>query len=151
MEDLIRWKKELKCFWLNILRLIFEIKIFLVRNEKYLCQCHLPYTMQVGPHKRLCVESLGSCNLCIIYLHLTQVCLKVTIAMLYYCSALSFKKTFQILWKMFLIPSPYILEKILLVNKYKKQMCYKKNKSLFFWRHKKWPNFSFKSLPYSIW
>ena len=32
---------------------------------------------------------------------------------------------------MFLIPSLYILEKNVLVNKYKKQMCYEENKSLF--------------------
>ena len=34
-------------------------------------------------------------------------------------------------WKLFLILSLYILEKKFLVNKYKKQMCYEENKSLF--------------------
>ena len=42
--------------------------------------------------------------------------------------------------------SIYSWKKKFLANKYKKQMCYKENKSLFFWRYEKWPNFSFKSL-----
>ena len=41
---------------------------------------------------------------------------------------------FQLLWKIFFIPSLYILEKKILVNKYKK--CYKGSKSLFFRRHR---------------
>ena len=47
--------------------------------------------------------------------------------------------------------SIYFFLKKFLVKKYKKQMFYKENKSLFFWRHEKWPNFSFKRLSFSIW
>ena len=54
--------------------------------------------------------------------------LKVTIAMFYF----AIQKILQILRKIFLIPSVYVLEKNFLVNKYKKQMCYQGNKSLFF-------------------
>ena len=49
------------------------------------------------------------------------------------------------LWKIFSIPSLYILEKIFLVNKYNKQASYKEKKYLFFWRHVIWPYFSLKS------
>ena len=50
---------------------------------------------------------------------------------------------------MFLIPSLYILEKNLLVNKYKKQVCYKKNKPQFLWRQENWRNFLFKIVIFS--
>ena len=53
-------------------------------------------------------------------------CKWITVAMFYF----AVWKTLQILWKMFLIPSLYVFGKNLLVSKYKKQMCYKKNKSL---------------------
>ena len=42
------------------------------------------------------------------------------------------QKTLQILRNIFLIAYLYIIEKKFIVNKYKKQMCYKGNKSLFF-------------------
>ena len=43
-----------------------------------------------------------------------------------FCFAI--RKILQVLWKIFLIPSLYIIEKSFLVNKYNKQMCYKENK-----------------------
>ena len=58
------------------------------------------------------------CMICIIYLHVA--CLKVTIAMFCFCHLKNPLNTMKTL-----IPSLYILEKNLLVNKYKKQMCYK--------------------------
>ena len=59
------------------------------------------------------------------YLHVTEACLKVIIAMFYFCHS---NHSSNII---FLIPSLYIFEKKFLVNKYNKQMCYKeKNKSL---------------------
>ena len=64
--------------------------------------------------------------MCIIYVHVIKACLKVTIAMLFFFAIR------KMLWKTFLIPFLYILEKSFLVNKYKNQMCYKENKSLFF-------------------
>ena len=48
IENLIRWKRGLKYFWFTTMQVIFEIKISLVRNKKYLYQCHSPYTMQVS-------------------------------------------------------------------------------------------------------
>ena len=56
----------------------------------------------------------------------------------------------QILWKQFLIPSLYIFEKTILVNKYKKQTYYKKYKSILDVM-KNGPNLSFQSLSFSIW
>ena len=43
--------------------LMFEIKIFLVRNKKYLYQIHPLYTIRVSPHKMLHMSFLGSCNI----------------------------------------------------------------------------------------
>ena len=44
--------------------------------------------------------------------------------MLLLCFIFALRKIYQVLWIVFLIPSLYILEKNLLVNKYKKQRCY---------------------------
>ena len=49
----------------------------------------------------------GSFNICIIYLHVIETCLNVTIVMFYFYHS----KILQILWKMFLIPSLHILER----------------------------------------
>ena len=43
---------------------------------------------------------------CVIYVHVSEVCLKVTTATDYFCHL---KNPLQILWKMFLIPPLYIL------------------------------------------
>ena len=56
------------------------------------------------------------------------------------CFIFAIRKILQILWKIFLTQSLYIYGKNVLVNKYKKQMCYKKNKSVF-WRHERWWKF----------
>ena len=56
----------------------------------------------------------------------------------------------QILWKTFLIPFLYVFEKNVLVKKYKKQMCYKKYKSIFDVM-KNGQNFSLQNLSFSIW
>ena len=85
--------------------------------------------MRVSPHKILYLRFLGSYNICIIYLHSTEASLTVAIAMGVF---LPFEKTFKCYEKFFVIQSLYIFEKNLLVNKYKKQMCYKKIKSLCF-------------------
>ena len=50
------WKSEkevLKYFWLTTMRVIYEIKILLVRIKKYLYQFHSFYTMQVSPRRVL--------------------------------------------------------------------------------------------------
>ena len=74
----------------------------------------------------------NTCMAPTLYLHVIEACFKVTIAMFYFCHLGNTWKTVQILRKMFLIPSRYYLEKNLLVNKFKKLLCYKKNKSLCF-------------------
>ena len=43
VEDLIRWKRDFEIFLNDHMRLILEIKILLVRNEKCLYQSHPPY------------------------------------------------------------------------------------------------------------
>ena len=53
-----------------------------------------------------------------IYLHVIEACLKVIIAMFYFCHS---NHSSNII---FLIPSLYIFEKNFLVNKYNKQVCY---------------------------
>ena len=73
-----------------------------------------------------------------------RACLKVMIAMFYFCHS---KIPSNIIKNVFNSISIY---SILLLNKHKKQMCFKKKKFLFFWRREKWPNFSFKSLPFPI-
>ena len=59
------------------------------------------------------------------------------------------RKILQILWKTFLIPSQYIFEKNVLLNKYRKQMCDKKYKSIFD-AMKNGQNFSFQRLSFLI-
>ena len=56
-----------------------------------------------------------------------NVFIEVTIAMFYICHS---KKVLNIM-KNVLIPSLQILEKTFLMNKYRKQICYKENKSPF--------------------
>ena len=64
---------------------------------------------------------------------------------MYYLSIIYYLciKILQILWKIFLIPSLYILQKKFFLNEYKKQMCYKENTRLVeacpsnFWRSEK--------------
>ena len=56
-----------------------------------------------------------------INLHVIEACLKVMIAIFYF----AIPKVLQILWKMVLILSLYIL----CLKKYKSQIFYKKNKS----------------------
>ena len=67
------------------------------------------------------------------------------------CFTFAIRKTLQILWKMFLIPSLSILQKKPPCQQvYKKQIFYKKIQFLFFWCHEKSPNFSSKSLSFSM-
>ena len=94
---------------------IFGMTILLVSNKMHLHQPHPPYTMRFSPHKMLYLQFFVSYNICIIYLHVSQPCLKITIVTDYFCNS---KNPIQIIRKMFLIPSLYILKKNHLVNKY---------------------------------
>ena len=63
MEDLIRWNRGfLKYFWWTTMPVILEIKMSLVNIKKI----------------------FGSFNICIIYLHVIETCLNVTIVMFYF-------------------------------------------------------------------
>ena len=65
------------------------------------------YTRRVSSYRVLYLKFLSSYNICIIYLHVIEACWKVTVAI--FISAIP--KILQMLWKIFLIPSLYILEK----------------------------------------
>ena len=47
-------------------------------------QCHSAYTRRVSSHRVLYLELLSTYNICIIYLHITKACLKVTIVIYYF-------------------------------------------------------------------
>ena len=76
-------------------------------------------------------QFLVSYNLCTIYLHVIEVCLKVTIAVFYFCHS---KNSLNVMNNTLNPISIYSWKKI--EKKYKKQMCYKENKSQFLtlWR-----------------
>ena len=88
---------------------------------------------------------LGWYNTCVIYLHVIEACLKFTTVMFYFCHS----KNISNITKNIFSSMSICCWKKLLVNKYKKQMCYKEN-LFFFWRHEKWRNFFFKSFSFSI-
>ena len=64
--------------------MILEITISLVSIKKSLYQCYPTYTNQVSSHRVLYLKLLRTYNTCIIYLHVTKACLKVTIVILYF-------------------------------------------------------------------
>ena len=137
VEDTITWRRNFEIFWLTTMLVILKIKILPVSVKKFLYQCHPPYTKRVSLHMMLYVYLFGSYNMCIIYLHVIETCLKVTIAMFYFCHL---KNSSNLMINDFNSISMYFWKKNALFNKYKKQMCYKENKSIF-WRHEKWPEF----------
>ena len=87
-------------------------------------------------------------NICIIYLHVIETCLKVTIATFYFYPS---KNPSDVMKNIFNAISIYSWKKKIFFNKYKKQTCYKEKISLLFWCHEKRPYFSFKNLSFSIW
>ena len=66
---------------------------------------------------------LGWYNTYIIYLHVIEACLKVTTVMFYFCHS----KNISNITKNIFSSMSICCWKKLLVNKYKKQMCYKEN------------------------
>ena len=114
----------------------FDWKISLVSTKIFLHQCHPPYTRWVSSHRF--AQFLGFYNICIIYLHEIEARLKVTIAMFYFYHL---KNLSKILKNIFNFISIYFWKKVFLLTNY----------ISIFWRHEKWPNFSFKSLLFSIW
>ena len=64
---------------------ILEIKLTMVIIKKFLHQYHPPYTRRVSFYGVLNLQFLDSYNICIIYLHVIDTCLKVFIAIFYFC------------------------------------------------------------------
>ena len=66
---------------------ILEITVPLVSIKKPLYQCNPPYTkgVRVSSHRVLYLTFLSTYNICIIYLHVIQACLKGTIGMFHFC------------------------------------------------------------------
>ena len=106
---------------------ILKTKISLVSIKKSLYYCRPPFTRRVSSHRVLYLKFLSTCNICIIYLHLTEAWLKVTL-MFQFCHS----ENPSDVTKYFQFHLYIFLKKNLLVNKYKKQTSYKVNKSLFF-------------------
>ena len=72
---------------------ILEITMSLVSIKKSLYQCRPLYTRRVSSHRVLYLKLLSTYNICIIYLHVTKACLKVTIVMFFF----AIRKIFQML------------------------------------------------------
>ena len=116
---------------------ILEIKISLVSIKKSFCHCDPPYTRRVSSHRVLYLKFLSSYNICIIYLHVIEACLNVTIALFYF---FSFEKSFRCFKKYF------YFHLYSFINKYKKQ----RNINLLSDVRKNGHIFSVKSLSFSI-
>ena len=94
LENFKLWNSiiSVKDIWgerLTTMLVILEIKVSLVTFKKSLYHCDPPYIRQVSSHRVLTcliyLKSLSSYFICIIYLHLIEACLKVTIAIFYFC------------------------------------------------------------------
>ena len=92
---------------------MLERKWSLVSIKKFLFQCHPTYTRRVSSHRVLCLSSLGSYNIYIIYLHVIETCLKVTIVMFYFCHL---KNTSNIMKNIFNSISIYSCKKVSLLT-----------------------------------
>ena len=120
--DLIRWKKGFQNENKSI-------------SGKFLYQCHPLYTTRVSSY-----------NICIIYLHVMEVCLKVT--MFYFCQS---KNPSSIMKKVFnTIRFIFSWKKMSLLTNVRNKFVIRKI-NLYFWRPEKWLNFSFKNLSFSVW
>ena len=91
---------------------ILETKTSLVSIKKSYSHCDPPYSRRVSSHRVLYLKFLSSYNICIIYLHVIEACLNVTIALFYF---FSFEKSFRCFKKYF------YFHLYSFINKYKKQ------------------------------
>ena len=73
-------KEILKYFRLTTMLVILKIKTLLI-SIRFLYQCHPPCNRQVGSHR---VKFPWFMWYCIIYLHIIEPCLKVTIVIFYF-------------------------------------------------------------------
>ena len=75
----------MKYSWFTTMLVILEIKVSLVSFKKSLYHYNPPYIREVSSHRVLYLKFLSSFYICIIYLHLIEACLEVTIAIFYFC------------------------------------------------------------------
>ena len=88
VKDLVRWKRSFEIFSIHEYAGDIESKNITGKYiKKSLYQCHPPYsyTRLVSSHSALYLKFLTTYNICAIHLHLIVVCLKVVIAMFYFC------------------------------------------------------------------
>ena len=104
--------------------LLFHLR-YRKRNKLYFKFCSSIYQKKIR-NGTLGTLILGWYNTCIIYLHVIEARLKVTTVMFYFCHS----KNISNITKNIFSSMSICCWKKLLVNKYKKQMCYKEN--LFF-------------------
>ena len=93
--------------------MILEITISLVSIKKSLYQYHPTYTRRVSSHRVLYLKLLSIYNICIIYLHVTKGCLKVTIVIIYFCHSQILSDVVKYIFNSISI---YFWKKILLTN-----------------------------------
>ena len=103
-------REILKYFWLTTMLVMLERKPSLVSIKKFWYQCHSNYTRWVKSHRVLYLSLLGSYNICIIYLHVLEACLNVTIVMLYFFHLKNISNVFHNIWSLW-ISSLFIFEK----------------------------------------
>ena len=147
VEDTITWRRNFEIFWLTTMLVILKIKTLPVSVKKFLYQCHPPYTKRVSLHMMLYVYLFGSYNMCIIYLHVIETCLKVTIAMFYFCHL---KNSSNLMINDFNSISIYFWKKMFFSTNIKNK-CVTRKINLFFDVMKNGQNFSFKSFSFSMW
>ena len=138
----------MKYFWLTPMLEILETTVSLVSIKKSWYQYHPPYTRLFSSQRVLYLKFPWTYDICIICLHVREVCLEVIIAMFYFCYS---KNPLDVMKNIFDFIYIYFWKNKFLGNKYKKQTCYKENKSLFFDLTKNGHIFPSKVLSFSIW
>ena len=126
---------------------VLKITKWLASIKKHLYQCHPPYTKRAKSHKVLYLKFLSIYNTCIIYLHVIEACLKVTVSMFCFCYS---KYPSDVMKNVFNSISIYSWKKFSLLTNIRSKRVTRKI-SPYFLRHEKWPCYSFKSLTFSIW
>ena len=85
LKYLIKWKRGFEIFLIDhYAGDIGNKKISLVSIKKSFYHCDPPYTRWVSSHRVLYLKFVSTYNICIIYLHVIEACLKVTVAVLYF-------------------------------------------------------------------
>ena len=88
VKDLIRWKRGFEIFLIDHYPGDIGNKS-LISIKKSLYQSDAHYTRQVSSYRVLYLKFVSLYNICIIYLHIIETYLKVTIAMFYFCNLIN--------------------------------------------------------------